>query len=75
MPPLTRWFIKTAFVYLVATLVIGLALAADRIWSVPSFISALSPIYFHLFMVGWVLQLISGATFLGESQSNLKLGI
>lgn len=61
MPPLTRWYVRSSFLYLVATLVAGVWLAAQAVWpeSVPGS-SALSPVYFHLFMIGWVTQLIFG---------------
>jgi hypothetical protein len=63
MPGLTRWFIKAALVYLVAALLIGLALAAGRLWTLSPFLGALGPVYFHLFLVGWVTQLIFGVVF------------
>lgn len=57
MPPLTRWYIKTSLVYLIAALLAGLLLVA-RVS-----ISGLGPVYFHLFMVGWVTQIIFGVAF------------
>jgi len=63
MPPLTRRFIKVAMVYLVAALLVGVALAGRSVWHLPPLISALAPIYFHLFMLGWVAQLIFGVIY------------
>lgn len=63
MPTLTRWFIKSAFVYFVAALVMSAALAARGLASLPPLVSALTPVYFHLFMVGWVTQMIFGVAF------------
>ena len=63
MPPLTRYFIKTALIYLAAALLVGLALAARAAFDLPAEIAALSPVFFHLFMVGWVTQLIFGMLF------------
>ncbi len=68
MPPLTRLFIKTALLYLALALTAALAtawaMAAARslvgLPSVLAFFAGLTPVYFHLFMVGWVLQLIIG---------------
>jgi cbb3-type cytochrome oxidase subunit 1 len=63
MPRLTRYFIKTALVYLAAALLLGLLLAARNSIDLPPERLALSPVYLHLFMVGWVAQLIFGMSF------------
>jgi len=63
MPPLTRLFVKTAFVYFVAALLVGVALASRPLWPSPPIISALGPTYLHLFLVGWVTQLIFGIVY------------
>lgn len=63
MPPLTRWFIKSALVYLVVSLLIGVALAAQDAIALPAAVGALMPVYFHLFMVGWVTQIIFGVAY------------
>ncbi|HZY44008.1 MAG TPA: hypothetical protein VFF70_04585 [Anaerolineae bacterium] len=63
MPPLTRTFIKTALIYFVAALLIGVLLLARSAIDLPVEIASLSPIYFHLLMVGWVTQLIFGMLF------------
>jgi cbb3-type cytochrome oxidase subunit 1 len=63
MPPLTRWFLKTALIYLVVALLAGALLAARNVWLLPPLITAFTPVYFHLFMVGWVTQLIFGVVF------------
>ena len=60
MPALSRWFIKTSFIYLFASLFAAFILAAQKVWELPDFILALSPIYLHLFLVGWVTQFIFG---------------
>lgn len=60
MPPLTRLFIKTALVYLALALAAALARSLPASESLPAFVAYLTPVYFHLFMVGWVLQLIIG---------------
>ncbi|NOX63939.1 MAG: hypothetical protein GXP42_18650 [Chloroflexi bacterium] len=60
MPILTRVFVKTALVYLIAALVAGMLLAARAVFDLADSLVALTPVYFHLFMVGWVLQLIFG---------------
>ena len=63
MPPITRTFVKTALVYFVAALIVALLLAARPVLNLPRAIGALSPVYFHLFMVGWVTQLIIGVAY------------
>ena len=63
MPPLTRWYVKTALLYFIAALTVGVALAAQSVVELPPFVAALSPVYFHLFMLGWVAQLIFGIVF------------
>ena len=56
MPPLTRWFLKTALVYLILALCTGILLALPN--TVP--IAGLFPVYFHLLTFGWLTQLIFG---------------
>jgi hypothetical protein len=63
MPPITRLFIKTSLVYLIVALLVGLLLAADRYLALPAWLPLLTPVYFHLFMVGWVTQLIAGVAY------------
>jgi hypothetical protein len=60
MPPLTRWFLKSALTYLVVSLLIGVTLAVPDALRLPSAIAALGPVYVHLFMVGFVAQMIFG---------------
>ena len=63
MPTLTRWYIKTALAYFVAALLVGLALALRSVAALTPFFNALTPVYFHLLMVGWVTQLIFGVAY------------
>ena len=63
MPPLTRYFIKTALIYFVLALLTGVLLLARSVIDLPTEIAALSPVYFHMLMVGWVTQLIFGMLF------------
>jgi heme/copper-type cytochrome/quinol oxidase subunit 1 len=50
-------------VYLAAAMLLGLLLALRATVDLPAELLALSPVYFHLFMVGWVMQLIFGMLF------------
>jgi cbb3-type cytochrome oxidase subunit 1 len=63
MPPLTRWFVKAGFIYLLAALLTGVALMARPLWDSPPVMGALNPVYFHLFLLGWVTQLIFGVVY------------
>jgi heme/copper-type cytochrome/quinol oxidase subunit 1 len=59
MPPLTRWSVKAALVYLVLALLTGIFLALPG----GSSISGLFPVYFHALAFGWLTQLIFGIAF------------
>jgi hypothetical protein len=63
MPPVTRAFVKTAFLYLVVALLTGLLVAGYSPFGWPAWVAGLGPVYFHLFMVGWVTQLIIGVAY------------
>lgn len=63
MPPLTRWFIKTAMVYFILALIAGLLLTTQGVWD-DFFSSAwLFPAYIHLLVIGWLTMLIIGVVF------------
>jgi cbb3-type cytochrome oxidase subunit 1 len=63
MPILTRWFLRSSLLFFLLAVLLGMLLAARAPLNLPGFISAFNPIYFHLFMVGWVTQLIFGVVF------------
>jgi Trk-type K+ transport system membrane component len=63
MPLLTRWYIKSALAYLVAALLLAIVLALPNELNPPSFIQFMNPAYFHLFLVGWVTQMIFGVIY------------
>lgn len=60
MPPLIRWYLKAALIHLVAALAIGTAIAGQSVFGLPGSIRLLMPVSLHLFIVGWVTQLIFG---------------
>jgi hypothetical protein len=60
MPPLIRWYLKAALLWLVAALVLGTAIAGQSFFGLPGYARLLMPVYLHLFIVGWVTQLIFG---------------
>jgi hypothetical protein len=63
MPPLTRWFIKASFASLILALAIRALIAGFRFWEMPVVAAALAPVFLHLFMWGWVAQLIFGVSY------------
>ena len=63
MPLITRLFIKTALLFFVAALLSGLFIALRSLVNMPLLVSGLTPVYFHLFMVGWVTQIIMGVAY------------
>ncbi|HXI35188.1 MAG TPA: hypothetical protein VNH63_13985 [Gemmatimonadales bacterium] len=63
MPPLTRWYIKTGFVYLVVALLGALLLAAAPLIRLPASVMAAGPAQIHAFVVGWLTQLIFGVAY------------
>uniref|UniRef100_A0A7C1JS19 Uncharacterized protein n=1 Tax=Caldilinea aerophila TaxID=133453 RepID=A0A7C1JS19_9CHLR len=63
MPPITRLFVKTSLIYLITSFGVGLVLAVRPLAPLPALVNGLAPVYFHLFMVGWVMQLIVGVAY------------
>ena len=62
MPTLTRWFIKSAMLYLVAALALSVAMQLPLAGSMPV-LRRIWPTYLHLLVVGWLTQLIFGVAF------------
>ena len=60
MPTLTRWYLKSALVWLAAAGIVGAAAALSPLLRLPPVLTALRPVYVHVLMVGWVTQLIFG---------------
>ncbi|MBL7958846.1 hypothetical protein JNL27_01265 [bacterium] len=63
MPPLTRYWIKAGFVNFAAALLLAVLIQLSSVMSLPEFIIAMNPVYFHLFLVGWITQIIMGVSF------------
>ena len=63
MPFLTRLWLKAALAYLVAALATGVVLLAPGLRDRWPWVGLLGPVYFHLFMVGWVTQTIFGVAY------------
>jgi hypothetical protein len=60
MPIIARTFLKTSLIFFVVALLAGVTVMARPLLELPRFVNGLAPVYFHLFMVGWVTQLIVG---------------
>lgn len=63
MPLLSRTFIKAGLIYFVAGLFAGVLTVGQPILNLPSFFGVFYPVYIHLLMVGWVMQLIIGVVY------------
>lgn len=62
MPTLTRWFVKSALICLVASLLLALLMLWPGVADLP-WLRAAWPTYLHLLVVGWLTQLIFGVAF------------
>ena len=62
MPTLTRWFVKTSFIYLALALIAGLLIEIQSTLQLTA-LGGLFPVYIHLFVLGWITQLIFGVVF------------
>lgn len=63
MPRLSRWLVRTAFVYLVLALALGALMTSP--WAVARWprLALAAPTQLHLFVVGWITQLIAGVAY------------
>jgi len=61
MPPLTRWFVRSAVIWLLVALASGILLASGVAARIPGTALVLPyPTYLHLITVGWLTNLIFG---------------
>lgn len=58
MPTVVRWYLKTALVMFILSLLVGVFQGLNAI--TPIVPPGLTPVYFHLLMVGWITQFIFG---------------
>ncbi|MGD8634194.1 MAG: cbb3-type cytochrome c oxidase subunit I, partial [Anaerolineales bacterium] len=63
MPRLTQWYLRSALLYLVLSLSVGFVLAGRTILGLPPSLVRFQPVFFHLFVVGWLTQLIFGVVY------------
>jgi hypothetical protein len=59
MPTLTRWLVKAALAWLVAALMLGVAMQLPAAAQAP-LLRVAWPTYLHMLTVGWLTQLIVG---------------
>lgn len=63
MPLLSRTFIKAGLIYFIVGLTAGVLTVGQTVLNLPSAFGVLYPVYIHLLMVGWVMQLIIGVVY------------
>ena len=63
MPTLTRWFLKTAMLYLLSGFMLGGWLLFMVEQRHQGMVGVLQPVYWHLLLVGWLMQLIFGVAY------------
>jgi hypothetical protein len=63
MPTLTRYWIKAGFINFATALLLAVFIQLSAFIDLPAFMPAMSPVYFHLFLVGWITQIIMGVSF------------
>jgi heme/copper-type cytochrome/quinol oxidase subunit 1 len=63
MPLLSRTFIKAGLTYFIVGLMAGVFYLGRQTFSLPASFNVLYPVYIHLLMVGWVMQLILGVVY------------
>lgn len=56
----SRYFIRTALLYLVAAFLVGGLVLVNQALALDGRIGVLMPVFYHLLMVGWITQLICG---------------
>lgn len=62
MPKFVRYFIKTGLGFLLFSLFVGVLMLAEPVLDLPEIVSSSFPTYLHLFVVGWITQLIFGVS-------------
>jgi hypothetical protein len=63
MPVLARLFVKAGLIHFVLALLAGASLQFSLLFDAPLSLMPLQPVYVHLFVVGWITQMIMGVSF------------
>lgn len=77
MPRLSRFFIKSSLLYLLAGFTVGALLLMQKGWAFAPQIWLLLPFHIEIVIFGWILQLVMGTAFwmlprFGETRGNEK---
>lgn len=62
VPTISRWFIKSGMVYFIFSLLLAVALAAQRVSPMGEYLDFAQPVFYHTLMVGWITQIIFGVS-------------
>lgn len=60
MPPLTRWSVRAALLWLIIALAGAAVVAGRPVLGLPVATALLGPVAVHAFVVGWITQMIFG---------------
>lgn len=63
MPQPSLWFVRSGMLCLALALLLGLVQMAAQAFGGAALFAALGPVVLHLFVVGWVTQLIFGVAY------------
>src|SRR5690349_12690779 len=63
MPPQTRYFIRAGMGYLLVALLLWWMTALPTAVPLPAFVRLMVPTTLHIFVVGWLTQLVIGVAF------------
>jgi hypothetical protein len=63
MPPLTRWLVRTALLWLLLALGLGVPIVAPERLGLPLVLVGVRPTWVHFIVVGWITQLIFGVAY------------
>jgi hypothetical protein len=62
VPTVVRYFIKTGLGFFLVSLLVGVLMLAEPFLDLPTVLTSNFATYLHLFMVGWITQLIFGVS-------------
>ncbi len=63
MPKLTRWSLRSAFIFLMLGSIGALLYWTNVLWEWLPLLDVISPTYLHLIVVGWLTQFIFGVIY------------